>query len=382
MLKYKSNKKYIPALTGVRALAAYFVYFCHFVFFYPNIFTKNVNYFISELYIGVAMFFVLSGFLIAYQYYDTLKFNFKTYITNRFARIYPMYFIFTSGYFLFQSITQNKFTLPHYKLYLLNITFLRSFFYDFFKLGIGTGWSLTLEEIFYLIAPLLFYLIKKSKIYILFIPLTFFLTGLLLVNLIGVHDYNGFLIDNSFMFNYTIFGRISEFIFGIILALIVKKYSTVLNTKYCTYIGLAFILLGVYLLSSLKDNLITDGFDKFPGKLINTFFIPVFGVLPFYWGLITEKTIVSKILESQLFQLIGKSSYVFYLIHVWFLSLLKNNDSHNHLLEFIFINLISIAFYYFLEEPLNIFFRGKKIKRLLLYKSNKPYAEKIASSDD
>ena len=53
--------KYFPALTGLRAIAAYMVFFHHFNFFSQfgeSLLSRMVN----EFYAGVSVFFVLSGF--------------------------------------------------------------------------------------------------------------------------------------------------------------------------------------------------------------------------------------------------------------------------------------------------------------------------------
>lgn len=304
------------------------------------------------------MFFVLSGFLITYQYYDQIQFSFKHYMMKRFARIYPVYFILTSLFFIYLSVRKSAFTFVDLKLYLLNITFLKSFFYDFFQSGIAPGWSLNLEELFYVMVPALFLLMRRKVAYLLLVPVFFIFAGLLLVRLVGVYDFRGFFINDSFMFNYTIFGRISEFIAGIFLALLVRRYSGKITTKYSTYIGLGIIFVGVVLLS-VKPDIQSDGFDRLPGKLLNTFLIPVFGTLPFYWGLITERTLLSRMFASKLFQFLGKSSYIFYLIHIWFLIVIKDFGFHFYFLEFALVNLISIVLYYSLEKPLNNYFRRR-----------------------
>ena len=90
-----NNKIFFPALTGYRAIAAWMVFVYHFFpFKNPNIpdFVKDIA---GQLHMGVDMFFVLSGFLITYRYFDENPINFKKYMVNRIARIYPMYFLFT-----------------------------------------------------------------------------------------------------------------------------------------------------------------------------------------------------------------------------------------------------------------------------------------------
>ena len=45
----------------------------------------------------------------------------------------------------------------------LNIFFIRGFFDDLKFTGVGQGWSLTVEECFYLLAPVLFIGIKRNS---------------------------------------------------------------------------------------------------------------------------------------------------------------------------------------------------------------------------
>src|SRR5690242_19388675 len=97
-------KNYFPSLTGLRAVAAFMVYFHHF-----NVFRewKGMNLIagmVDEFNIGVTIFFVLSGFLIYYRYAETASMTrafWWKYAKNRIARIYPMYFILTTITFVF-----------------------------------------------------------------------------------------------------------------------------------------------------------------------------------------------------------------------------------------------------------------------------------------
>lgn len=100
------DKNYLPALTGVRAIAAWMVFIHHF-----NPLSNATNHriaadwapeflfrFFNEFHVGVTIFFVLSGFLICFRYYDNFHFTsvwFRKYLKNRVARIYPMYFLLT-----------------------------------------------------------------------------------------------------------------------------------------------------------------------------------------------------------------------------------------------------------------------------------------------
>ena len=55
---------------------------------------------------------------------------------------------------------------------------------------------------------------------------------------------------------------------------------------------------------------------------------------------------------------LGKSSYVFYLIHIGFISyFLTRYFQLNTITLFILLNVISVGLYYFIEHPLNILIR-------------------------
>ena len=356
-LNYKTK---IDSLTGIRAIAAYLVYLCHLIYYYPNLANKKIGLFLSELYIGVTLFFVLSGFLITYNYYDVKPFNFKKYILRRFARIYPVFFILTTAVFVQLFVNKSNVSFYDIKVYLLNITFLKSFFEQFLRTGIAPSWTLTLEEIFYFICPILFLIARKSKYYLIFVSIIFLFIGLVIVKLFESNYYYGFFQDTSFMFNYTIFGRISEFLAGMFLVFFIQKFRYKFKTNYLTYLGLLNIILCVVALTFFKNNnLLTDGFDSIYGKIINTFILPLLGILPFYWGLITEKTILSKILETQLLKILGKSSYIFYLIHITYILWQKNLDFSNYLAHFVFLNIISVVLYFSIEFPIHNFLRKK-----------------------
>jgi peptidoglycan/LPS O-acetylase OafA/YrhL len=149
-----------PALTGVRALAAYLVFFHHFT---PDekLVGPSIYRLLTEGHIGVTIFFVLSGFLITYRYSDSLSGwrgkDLYEYFKNRFARIYPLYFILLVVTFL--SLSERDVVV-----WFLNLTLLKTFFEDYKFTGIGPAWSLTVEETFYWSAPFLFPLLKKSLI--------------------------------------------------------------------------------------------------------------------------------------------------------------------------------------------------------------------------
>ncbi|WP_432671472.1 acyltransferase family protein [Flavobacterium sp. SM2513] len=344
---------HFPALTGIRILAAYMVYIHHFNPFQENDFGANVHYFFDSFHVGVTLFFVLSGFLIANRYYDTVDFSFKSYLQKRFARIYPMYFILTTLTFIIGYLSAKSY--GGFGLYFLNISFLRGFFDDLKFSGIAQGWTLTVEEMFYFLAPLFFVLLKKSKSFLLILPIGFILLGVLLVQIFESHDLHGLMANINFMAGYTFFGRAFEFFVGIGLALVLK-YNFTSNFKFFTLVGIIGIVISLYLLSILEMQPETTT-SMVLKNTVNTVVLPLFGILPLYFGLIKEKTILSNVLRSDLFVLLGKSSYVFYLIHIGFIRNGLTTISSNYIFLFLSLNVIAVILFLFIEKPLNHYFR-------------------------
>lgn len=388
----KANS-YIPALTGVRAIAAFLVFFHHFnQLDFPFPLRRTLN----EFHMGVTMFFLLSGFLICMRYYDTCELSenwFRKYIKNRIARIYPMYLLLTlvtfGLYFMFggEASVLNGFDTP-VVLLLLNIFFLRGFFDDFKFTGVGQGWSLTVEESFYFLAPLFFMQMKKNKKAIFYLPVLLLSTGCLLVLIFRNFSFFGFFGNFTFMFLYTFLGRCVEFFIGMGLALIILKTNEA-DRKYpiFTLLGLLGIAGSIGIMASLPLDGIEYGLYHPVGIITNNLVLPI-GIAFFYFGVIKERSLIRKFLSTATMQLLGKSSYIFYLIHIgvianfaklWtrtgvdaFYNWLDTNGYDwlsEHLndsvlfiaIVFILLNLVSILLYKTIEEPVNLYIRKSRL---------------------
>ena len=77
-------------------------------------------------------------------------------------------------------------------------------------------------------------------------------------------------------------------------------------------------------------------------------------------GLIYEINWVSRLLSTKYFQLFGKSSYTFYLIHmgVVYNLILFCIPFDRYFIPFVLLNVIAIVLYTYVEHPLNIYFRS------------------------
>jgi peptidoglycan/LPS O-acetylase OafA/YrhL len=386
----KPIQNYIPALTGVRALAAYLVFISHYSYLFDDVLPPLARRFFGEFHIGVSIFFVLSGFLITYRYYYNFHLTadwFKRYLKNRVARIYPMYALLTICAFGYYFITKDQSITKGYEspiwLLVMNITFIRGFFYQFWDTGIAQGWSLTVEECFYFSAPFIFFLAKKyNRFYIQPVVLTVFAVAMVLI--FSHVNWHGFFGNFPFVMLFTFFGRCFEFFVGVQLARIIlsKGFHRTNKIPY-TYLGflLMFVCVFAMALQPIPKGW-SAGVESLVGIIINNYFLCV-AVAMFFYGLLTEGTTFKKILANPFVELLGKSSYIFYLIHLgWLYNLLHigfdrlneyafalydkwginwtspfEYDKLNLLYAFLLLNAISILLFKLVEEPLNHYIR-------------------------
>lgn len=346
---------YFPALTGIRAISAFLVYVHHFHPFSEELIGSRLFRILREAHIGVSIFFVLSGFLIAYRYYGQTNFNFKKYLINRVARIYPVYFALT----LVTFILNPEVFLGSYTILLLNISFLRGFFEAFKFTGIAPGWSLTVEETFYFTAPIFFYFIRKSKLFLIVLPLFCLTIGWILVQICSTVSFHGFFGSNSFMLLYTFLGRSIEFFAGISLALLFMRNTSKISGFKFTLLGLMMLGICLTALAYFSGETFSYGVFHPIGIWINNLVLPLSAVAVLFYGLLRENTLFSRFLSTPVMELLGKSSYIFYLIHMGIISTGLLSISDNLVFHFIALNLVSILLFKFFEDPLNHLIRRK-----------------------
>jgi len=361
--------KNFASLTGLRAVAAIMIFVYHNRKFWRNSFPDMLDRFLNEWHIGVAIFFVLSGFLITYSYYEKLitlsKSNYYKYILIRLARIYPIYFLVILSKYIFTGF-------PSFLESFMNFTLLKGYFYDFLFSGLIQAWSLSVELQFYILAPFIFYCIYKwgvqSSILILIIS-TLILTfiGIKTNHNLPFHTY-GFLSNTKFVFLSTFHGRFFEFLIGIMLALHVKKiknYKLFSFSTSNTYIGILGIFISMCCMIPFQTKLWTHGFENEYGMLIHHYILPLFIAL-FILGLIRENTLISKFLASDLMVHLGYASFVFYLIHISFVNNVIWSWHHFPDRNFILLWGIALIAYITIEKPIYQRIRS----RIELKKSN------------
>lgn len=339
---------YLPALTGLRALAAYLVFLHHYNLAAPGTFAHAL---FAQGYIGVSIFFVLSGFLIYHRYADAYlsqkNWSWRRYLLNRFARIYPLYtllLLLTAGV---QTGAGHSMSAG---LFMLNLTLLKGFFNSTKFSGIPQSWSLTVEICFYLVAPFLFTGLQRWSV----VRLTVSLLGisLLLWTTLGQLVGAGNL---AFLLFYTFFGRAFEFVVGMALARRwhQNKFPPI---RYTTWIGL-FIVIGCIIWQAVLSQFTTQPVYLVVSELVVYNSMLPLGIGLSLWTLIQSKTLVRWLFVQPIMQALGRSSYAFYLVHLGVVANgLQKLGVTNYGLLFGCLLIIAQGLYYFVERPLNKLF--------------------------
>lgn len=330
----------------LRAVSVIIVILYHFA---PSMYPKG--------YLGVDIFFVISGFLIIPKVRSimnkatSIQFRNKSlwqFYMKRFLRLIPSQVatIFGTTFLLFLLMPVNSHIIffkqalsSQFLLGNLGATFFAG---DYFNPARNLAlhfWSLSVEEQFYLfLAPIILYLsgTKKYKlrVFLLFVIATILL--FLHIKFLGI---------NSLYYSFIV--RIPEFCLGGCIALLREKipHRTSLSNKIIALIYLAF--LSLLLVPSLLFSELVNFHPIF--YLILSLFLASFIIL--YSGVWNRKV-------NRIFLLIGKMSYALYLVHyplieIFRFSPLFQYNQYHYFFRFfslLLVGLFGLVLHYFVEE--------------------------------
>ncbi|HTA82609.1 MAG TPA: acyltransferase [Bacteroidia bacterium] len=292
MLRFE-NKKYYPALDGLRAYSAIAV-----ILFHADMPC------IGPGWLGVNFFFVLSGFLITsilLQSKEAVNY-FSVFYSRRFLRIFPVYYLLLfTAIILAIILGRNIKDAWYYLFYIQNFKLALNNWHISFPLWLGNTWTLAIEEQFYIFFPFLVkYLSKKALVICCFM--------LILISIINRYVF----------YKYIGWG------------------NTLSNLDYLS----AGALLSIFLRNGIKPDLIFRYLCiSFSAMTLIFFFISknfylsflVTCLLPFITIviliLVTYKhKLLAYLFENRLVLYIGKISYGIYLYHIPFFMLINRNS--------------------------------------------------------
>ncbi|MBC7981250.1 MAG: acyltransferase [Armatimonadetes bacterium] len=167
---------------------------------------------------GVQLFFVMSAFTLCHSMKKTEELNPREYLsfmTRRFFRIAPLYYLAIPGYFVFsylclRYIGRTPFTLPadySFMAVAANVLFLHGLYPPGNNSIVPGGWSIGTEFLFYAVFPFLFILSRRNRLHIGYAALVSLLATIFLVFIrwkigktgeIGMNDFIRFSVFNQF----------------------------------------------------------------------------------------------------------------------------------------------------------------------------------------
>ncbi|MDB0003672.1 acyltransferase [Alphaproteobacteria bacterium] len=355
----KSNKiNYRTDIDGLRGYAVLFVVLYHF----------DLLYFQAG-FLGVDIFFVISGFLITkiiIKDLDSNNFSILIFFHRRIKRIIPLLFFVIIictilSYYFFLPKDLKDFSRSGFSsiFFLSNFYFFfRSEYFDSLSIvkPLLHTWSLSIEEQYYLIYPFLLMLIYKYyKNYIfIFLCIFTFLSFIFFLNALNNQIYLGFYIS--------IF-RIWEIFAGCLIALFTKEsYLKIENNIFKFIINLISICLFIFLI------FICSFFEYSKFNLF--FLLPLTVLITSLIIYLNQYLMIASIIyTNNIIRFIGIISYSLFLIHwpilVFYNYFFETDEMTIKIILLIFSFLISFFTFRFIEKP----FREKKINFKLFYLS-------------
>lgn len=342
-----TGKEYLAQIDGLRFFAILYVVIFHILANYrlhidSKIKLPIIDFIIKKIhlgYLGVVLFFVISGFILAIPFIKAMNndgtLSLKSYYLRRLTRLEPPYFlIMTTMAFVFILIKNiDAFTiLKHYFASFFYLHYL--FFPTEEPLLNGVAWSLEVEIQFYFLTPLLtkvFLLEKKTRRLILLFSIIFFS-----------------ILSSNYMFKYFILlNQIHFFIIGYLLADLFLDKDNNFNIKN-------YVVFLLYIL-------ILFPFRNYFGNCYGTLLLVIILFIT-YHNIIHNK--LKFIFQNKVIAIIGGMCYSIYLIHlpiIGFFNILfkKFQLFQNNLvslftfivLNIFFISVLSLLYYKYIERP-------------------------------
>jgi len=359
MLFYKKNlhsQNYVPSIDGMRGIAILSVVFFHF---FPN--------YVPGGFVGVDIFFVISGYLISNIIIKALNngtFNYKEFFFRRIRRIFPALIIV-----LFSAIIVGWYALFSDEYLMLGKHILSSNFFILNFILINEDgyfdqasnlkpvlhlWSLSIEEQFYIIWPLIMLIFFRKK---------YFIKILFTIIIISFFTNIYYASNNSVISFYSSISRFWELLLGFFFGYFIKYYN--LNGNFLEKNNNIIIILSLTIIS--LSILLFNQHISFPGWWA---LLPVVSSSLILINL-NKKTFVEKnILSNKILVWFGLISYPLYLWHFTMLSFytIIYGELPNFISKILLIIIsISISWftYVFIENPIR-FGRNKQLKVYIL----------------
>lgn len=355
-------KRQISSLTGLRFFIVVLLFLHHWDMFadlqIPG-YSQWMKY-LSEGYVSVDFFFVLSGFVITYSYMSRLQnkeVTPSTFLFNRVSKLYPVHLllwvlcIVAYGGFthILQSISSKQFWIG--ALLLQSYVPINNFAFW----GNGLSWSVSTELFFYIAFVFLIKFSTKERTWIFSL-----LLGVILFNSIAIGNESPVA---SWLYYINPIFRLLDFMAGMLLCEFMQKMSyhpASVKTATLLEISSLLVLLCFMVISSNSPIRYNPRFQSYYYLIPSLYLIFAFSF---------NKGYISSVCSKKIFQVLGNCSFTFYMVHQLVLFLIKKYFasyiiSMSRLGVFGLLGLVvsiiaSLLLHYCYEKPINQLMRKK-----------------------
>ena len=362
--------KELKELTSIRFFAAIHVVLFHNIYLLGNN-TQLVPSWLQRAigfgYCGVTFFFILSGFILSYVYWNGLNqinTSILAFYKARFSRIYPIYLLaflidLPRGLFYFlQSKSFGKIFITSFSY----LTMLQSWHPRLVAAWNSPAWSISTEVFFYILFPFvipLVFKIKKNSLCLIGLYIHPMIIYFIMTQIFHLDLESGFYETLWRCFPLI---RVSEFLIGIFLAkfyLEKNSFVQLVQSKPQLFGRIFWFLIGISFVTISIDFSIPA--EIFP-KLI---LVPLFSLIILI--LATIEVPLNFLLNNKVNVFLGSASFALYMIHRPIQEYIKMIDMRlglkfigSSLVLYLFITiLLSLIIYKVIELPTQRFLRRK-----------------------
>lgn len=322
----EQKREFFEGIDGLRAIAAMWVLFFHFYYFADSP-SFSGSFLVRAGWVGVDIFFVISGFVLSLPLLTKLmngqKYSIGNFYRKRIMRIVPAYYF---SLFVFITFFHTElFTDPRIFMHILgHLTFTEGFIIQTERLHInGVYWTLWIEMQFYIILPLLILLFKGKKWWLSLVSIVVLVTLYKYVGIVmteGLSDSNKF---KQFYINMQLPGVLQEFAMGIGVAVFYLKIkSKDIWNKNRNLFSLLVIPGFILILICMKFIIVYGSTKYWFGKgsfgylpLLSLNTIISIGAALILIGIISQATWIKKIFGNPIMNFIGTISFGIYIWH-------------------------------------------------------------------
>lgn len=269
---------------------------------------NTLSFLASRGFLGVYIFFVISGFILALPFAahhlkDKKPIKLKNYFLRRITRLEPPYIIWITIFFILFVVARHESFRTYLPHYLANITYTHTLFYKAWSPFDPPTWTLEIEVQFYILAPLLSFLFFRIKDK----------TKRRVINLLALALlmlFQQFLALYAQPYSFTILGHLHYFMVGFFLAdIFLTDWNGAPEKGSLSFDGIALISLAALVFVWRWD------FAWYSRVLV------IITLFLFFYSSFRSRY-VNKFLSNNWITAIGGMCYTIYLIHLPFAELL------------------------------------------------------------